>query len=130
MSTNLTVGIVGYGFVGGAVSYGFNTPGVKQFIADPKLGSSIDDIPNNVDVIFVCVPTPMNEDFSINSSIVEKTVEELLQKTEHCPIVIKSTVTPDKLQTLKENKDERTPEEIRAWITMNMNYNSLSYCGW
>ena len=89
MSTDISVGIVGYGFVGGAVSYGFNAPGVKQYIADPKLGSSIDDIPNNVSVVFVCVPTPMNEDFSIDSSIVEKTVAELLEKTEHCPIVIK-----------------------------------------
>ena len=110
MSTNLTVGIVGYGFVGGAVSYGFNTPGVKQFIADPKLGSSLDDIPNNVNVIFVCVPTPMNEDFSIDSSIVEKTVAELLEKTEHCPIVIKSTVTPDKLRKIRSLRVVYNPE--------------------
>ena len=45
MSTNWTrnksklkVGIVGFGFVGGAVSYGFKSDSVEQMIIDPKLG--------------------------------------------------------------------------------------------
>tara|TARA_B100000287_G_scaffold433579_1_gene495645 strand:- start:295 stop:1122 length:828 start_codon:yes stop_codon:yes gene_type:complete len=104
MLIDLSVGIIGYGFVGGAVSYGFQTPGTKQYIIDPKLGSTIGkDLPKDVNVVFVCVPTPMNDDFSVNSSIVEKTVIELLEHTEHCPIVIKSTVTPDKLKKLPKD---------------------------
>ena len=111
MSTKLTVGIVGYGFVGGAVAYGFNTPGTVQHIIDPKLGTTIEnDLPNDVNIVFVCVPTPMNEDSSINSSIVEETVEKLLERTEHCPIVIKSTVTPDKLKKMRSLRVVYNPE--------------------
>ena len=100
MSAKLSLGIIGHGFVGKAVSYGFQTPNVKQHHIDPKLGSNIqNDLPKDVDVVFICVPTPMNDDLSINSSIVEKVVAELLEHTTHCPIVIKSTVTPDKLST-------------------------------
>ncbi len=104
MSAKLSLGIIGHGFVGKAVSYGFQTPNVKQHLIDPKLGSNIqNDLPKDVDVVFICVPTPMNDDFSINSSIVEKVVAELLEHTTHCPIVIKSTVTPDKLKALPKS---------------------------
>ena len=110
IKTQLNLGIVGYGFVGGAVSYGFAAPGVKQHIADPKLGTTIKDLPANLDIVFVCVPTPMNDDFSIDSSIVEDAVKELLEKTEHIPIVIKSTVTPDKLAKLRSLRIVYNPE--------------------
>ena len=36
--------IVGHGFVGKAVDYGFNHPDLEKTIIDPKYGNSIDDI--------------------------------------------------------------------------------------
>lgn len=89
--------IVGHGFVGKAVDYGFSNA-VKQ-IVDPIYGVSLSDIKLNEDVTFVCVPTPMGENGEIDCSIVVDTVTELSQRQSGI-IVIKSTVTPDVIDTL------------------------------
>ena len=60
--------IIGHGFVGKAVDYGFS--GVKKQIVDPIYGVSLSDIKLNEDVTFVCVPTPMGENGEIDCSIV------------------------------------------------------------
>lgn len=83
------IAIVGYGFVGKAVSYGFNHPKVIQQYIDPKLGTEIMDIDEDTDFIFVCVPTPM-DDFSI----VREVMEELLSNDFSATIILKSTVPP------------------------------------
>ena len=89
--------IIVHGFVGKAVDYGFS--GVKKQIVDPIYGVSLSDIKLNEDVTFVCVPTPMGENGEIDCSIVVNTVNELSQRQSGI-IVIKSTVTPDVIDTL------------------------------
>ena len=39
----MKIGIIGYGFVGKAVSYGFSHPDVVQTIVDPKLNKPIEN---------------------------------------------------------------------------------------
>ena len=53
--------IVGHGFVGKAVDYGFNNHSCEKIIIDPLYGTSLDKIDDiNVDVSFVCVqPLPL-----------------------------------------------------------------------
>jgi UDPglucose 6-dehydrogenase len=89
--------IVGHGFVGKAVDYGFSSA-VKQ-IVDPIYGVSLSDVKLNEDVTFVCVPTPMGENGEIDCSIVVDTVNKLSQRKSGI-IVIKSTVTPDIIDIL------------------------------
>ena len=60
----MKLAIIGLGFVGSAVNYGFSNPKVSKQLIDPKLGTSIEDIDYDTDLIFICVPTPM-DDFSI-----------------------------------------------------------------
>lgn len=84
------IAIVGMGFVGGAVAYGFNHPFITQQHIDPKLGNSIMDIHDDTDFIFVCVPTPM-DDFTI----VREVMEELLSNDFPATIILKSTVPPN-----------------------------------
>ena len=52
----LKIGIVGHGFVGKAVDYGFEHPAVEKFLVDPLYGTTIDDLidwkPN---ISFICV---------------------------------------------------------------------------
>jgi len=91
----MKISIVGHGFVGQAVEYGFKTIDVQIQLIDPKYGTELDDVDDfGPDLTFVCVPTPMGEDGSINATILQYVTQEL--KGMHSGIVvIKSTVTPD-----------------------------------
>lgn len=91
----VNIAIVGHGFVGKAVEYGFSTPTVDLTIIDPKEGTDITDLEDEqIDYAFVCVPTPMGDDGSINSEIVEECINFLKEKTDAI-IILKSTVTPE-----------------------------------
>ena len=95
----MKVGIVGHGFVGKAVDYGFSS--CEKMIIDPIYGNDITDLRKfNPDVTFVAVPTPMGEDGSIDASIVEEVVKFLKQKVTGL-IVLKSTVTPEIVEKLQ-----------------------------
>ena len=91
----LRIGIVGHGFVGGAVDYAFTHRDIEKFYVDPKHNTTIDDLldwkPN---VTFICAPTPMAESGFVDASIVEDAVLKLLEHTEG-GVVVKSTITPD-----------------------------------
>lgn len=119
-----TIGLVGYGFVGRAVTEGFcKTVGVHVYDkalgymrygrAGLEIGSSA---PSNraealrglvKDIhgpIFVCVPTPMKPDGACDTSIVEEVIAGIGSfKT----IVLKSTVPPGTTQRLAEKYDAR-----------------------
>lgn len=95
----MKLAIVGKGFVGGAVDFGFDKD-VTKFIVDPKLGTSIDELVSfEPDVTFVCVPTPMGQNGAIDSSIVESSIEYLKANVTGL-IVLKSTVVPDVVKKL------------------------------
>ena len=89
----IKIGIIGHGFVGKAVEYGFTHRDVEKHIIDPKYGTTIDNLPNDCDVAFVCVPTPMND----NGAILKSVVSELHNRFAYgrCLFVIKSTITPE-----------------------------------
>lgn len=101
----IKIAIVGHGFVGKAVEYGFTNDRVKITLIDPLLGTSIDDLKNDdYAAAFVCVPTPMGADGSIDSSIVEKVVAELSSVSTNL-IVLKSTVLPNIVDELSKEYD-------------------------
>jgi len=105
--TKFKIGIVGFGFVGKAVNYGFNNPKVEKIIVDPKGGHNIEELSkHDIKATFVCVPTPMGNDGSIDSSIIES-VLEYLKNNVNGLIVIKSTVTPDIIQKLSVGIEDR-----------------------
>ena len=98
--------IVGHGFVGKAVDYGFSHPDVQKVILDPKYGTSIDRLnaqtltDADFDCAFVCVPTPMGPDGEIDASILNGVLDQL----ESCRlVVVKCTVTPDIAKTWGDN---------------------------
>lgn len=95
--------IVGHGFVGKAVDYGFTNPQVEKIIIDPKYGTDLSDLSNLIetDAIFVCLPTPMDKDGSIDSEILESTLTRLkgrITGLDRPKVIVKSTVTPDVLK--------------------------------
>lgn len=95
----LKLAIVGAGFVGKAVDFGFDK-NVKKCIIDPKLGTHVELLNKfEPDVTFVCVPTPMDTNGAIDSSIVEEVVQYLISNTSGI-IVLKSTVTPSTIRKI------------------------------
>ena len=75
----MRIGIVGHGFVGGAVDYAFTHPDIEKFYVDPKHNTTIDQLLDwQPHVTFVCAPTPMAESGFIDASIVEDAVLKFL----------------------------------------------------
>lgn len=89
----ITYGIIGYGFVGKAM-HQFECEQNKVMIYDvnPELcyptNVTMEQINAVCDLIFVCVPTPMNSDGSCYTNIVENVVSKLNKDK----VIIKSTV--------------------------------------
>ena len=98
---NMTIGIVGYGYVGRATSIlGCQNVGVlvhdvvevESFSGENCLYcADISDLKNS-NLIFVCVPTPMEESGHCHTGIVESVVKDLQAKVGDIPIVLRSTV--------------------------------------
>lgn len=103
----MTISVIGLGFVGKAVASAF--PNVEIIGIDPKVGPhDISVLKNRDDVLahFVCVPTPMRDDGSIDSTIITTVVEYLSENTTGL-IIVKSTVTPDVINELASKTDGR-----------------------
>ena len=94
------IGIIGQGFVGNAVYQKFkNYYDVLTYDLDEsKSNSNVNEIICNCTNIFVCLPTPMNEDGSCNISIVESVLAGIDLTTDNLEtkrnIIIKSTIPP------------------------------------
>ena len=90
--------IIGHGFVGKAIDYAFQDDVEKQII-DPKIGVELKDVKLNADITFVCVPTPMHKNGKCDVSILEDVLTQIKHRMTGL-IVVKSTVTPDKIEEL------------------------------
>ena len=90
--------IIGHGFVGKAIDYAFQDDVEKQII-DPEIGVELKDVKLNADVTFVCVPTPMHKNGKCDVSILEDVLTQIKHRMTGL-IVVKSTVTPDKIEEL------------------------------
>lgn len=90
------IAIIGYGFVGKAVEFGFRNPGNDIMIVDPYKGyANIDDMEDyHADYTFVCVSTPMGDDGNIDASSLRAVISKL-EYMASGTVIIKSTVTPD-----------------------------------
>ena len=89
----ITYGIIGYGFVGRAMrQFECELNNVLIYDINPELCSpkniSIEHINSVCDIIFICVPTPMNKDGSCHLNIVENVISQLNKNK----VIIKSTV--------------------------------------
>ena len=106
---NKSIGIIGQGFVGSAIREGmkpyFN---VETYDIDESKGSSCSSLLELIDksgeIVFVCVPTPMNKEGRCDTRIVETAISDIndvSKKLNRKTIaVIKSTVEPDELATM------------------------------
>jgi len=96
------IGIIGRGFVGSAVEFGFSAQTgcdaqIKVYDKDPaKSIHTLEDTVNKSDFIFLSVPTPSNEDGSMHLGILESVLQDIqvVNKRKDNIILIRSTIIP------------------------------------
>ena len=94
------IGIIGQGFVGNAIYQKFkNYFEVLTYDLNSELcNSTLETICDRCETIFVCLPTPMNENGSCCTDIVEEVLSDIVILTsfeqKEKTIVLKSTVSP------------------------------------
>jgi UDPglucose 6-dehydrogenase len=99
------VGIVGRGFVGGAMYENFKDcfdVHVWDTNESKRTIKTLNSFVDWADIIFVCVPTPMKESGECDTSIVESVIEDIAKIDRRKYVVIKSTVTPGTTERLAE----------------------------
>ena len=110
--------IAGHGFVGKAYELLFKDHRREIVVHDPPKGMTADF--NNTSAVVVCVPTPELESGACDISAVYDVVS---QCSKHTPIMIKSTISLQGWQYLKETFPEHrlcfSPEFLRAANFMN-----------
>lgn len=90
----MNIGIIGQGFVGNAVYQKFKKHyNILTFDLDQSKSNSTEQEVLECDIVFVCLPTPMDKDGSCSTIIVETALEKL-NKSNTQIAVIKSTVAP------------------------------------
>ena len=110
------IGIIGIGYVGGALKNWFEKEKYPLFLYDKykKIGS-VEEV-NSADIIFVCVPTPFEKDGGgyDESAILESF--KLFQESK--TIVIKSTILPGSTEKFQEKFPQHkvlfNPEFLKA----------------
>lgn len=133
-SEGFRVGVLGGGFVGSAVAFGFGSSNSYDFdvkihdIDENKSTHTFEEMVNGSDFIFVCLPTPHKEDMSIDLSYIEKGIEDLSKVIDpfNQTIVIKSTVIPGTCRRLSKkyginivSNPEFLTERRAKWDFMN-----------
>jgi nucleotide sugar dehydrogenase len=109
-SKQATVGVIGHGYVGQAVEHFFK-PAVNRVVVYDKFKpdlSSLHDVVSAAEIIFICVPTPMNPNGSCHTTIVESALAAIAAEATAISrnlnsfiIVIKSTVPPGFTKTAR-----------------------------
>ena len=111
----MKIGIVGFGFVGKALKNGLKS-NVDSIEIDPLLGSNLNDLKKHEpSIVFICLPTPMNDDGSQNIDLVKDSINEINYFNQEILIVIKSTVLPKYIEDILEISENLVinPEFLR-----------------
>jgi len=100
-------GIIGYGFLGSAIAHGFGLHADIKIYDKFKDYDSLEDTVNHADVIWMCLPTPMNlKTGAIDLTILDENLQEISDMVDDQEprkvVVIKSTVVPGTTRSFSE----------------------------
>tara|TARA_B100000963_G_scaffold123773_1_gene107942 strand:- start:3694 stop:4608 length:915 start_codon:yes stop_codon:yes gene_type:complete len=98
----MKVAIIGFGFVGKALRNGLKD-NIDYIAIDPKLKTNISDLNEfKPDMVFICVPTPMNDDGTQNITIVNNVIKEINKFDSNSLIILKSTILPKYIEDISK----------------------------
>lgn len=112
-----TIGIIGQGFVGNAIFEGLNSYfNIKVYDIDPSKRSNSESVLEVVgeseEIIFVCLPTPMNKNGTCDIGIVKSVILEIDSAAKivdkKVTVIIKSTVPPGTTEDINKILDSTT----------------------
>ncbi len=112
------IGIIGLGFVGGAIKASVDWGDNLWVVVDPAKGfnATYQDLKEQTEGVFVCVPTPMGDDGVCDTSFLENVLENLKAVNYDGVIISKCTAPPSVYEKL--NKDHpnlvHAPEFLTA----------------
>ncbi len=97
------IGIIGLGYVGSAILNSLSDRFIDLVIIDPDKGhnSAYNDLAG-AEAVFVCVPTPRDDDGNCNTSILEDVLARLHNIRYTGVIISKCTAPPNAYQKLNE----------------------------
>jgi UDPglucose 6-dehydrogenase len=127
---NEKIGIVGLGFVGGAIRAAMDGFSEQSLVlVDPAKGylNTIADL-KNCSGVFVCVPTPQDEDGTCDTSPLEGVLADLAAINYRGVIISKCTAPPDVYERLNEQYPNlvHAPEFLTA-ANANQDYVNGSF---
>ncbi|MAK55934.1 MAG: hypothetical protein CML17_08845 [Pusillimonas sp.] len=117
MSSKINIGIIGFGFVGSSVAYGFSPQTgfdqaeLRVYDKDPtKSTHTMVEVLDNSDFVFLSVPTPANRDGSIDLTILENVLKEINNHgtKDGCIILVRSTIVPGTTRKFQEKFSDIT----------------------
>lgn len=106
----MKLGIIGKGFVGTAVEFGFSNNfnrevEIKIYDKDEKKSShSLSEVVNDSDYVFISLPTPSFEDGSINLNILDSALSDIskISSKNNTIFLVRSTITPGSTRAFQE----------------------------
>jgi len=111
MLSEKRIGIVGQGFVGNSIKEGMikDYPNLLTFDIQPRLSmcKSLEEMVKQTNVIFVCIPTPMQKDGKCFTGLLEQVVEDISK------IVTSDDYFKDKILILKATIPPGTTEMLQ-----------------
>lgn len=99
------IGIIGLGFVGGAMFKSFSEKGVSIIGYDKYKNGGIGSLESilNCDIVFLCLPTLFNEELKeYNKGPINEVCLELEKNKYNGVVVVKSTVEPETINKLSK----------------------------
>ncbi|MDA7641981.1 hypothetical protein N8720_04070 [Candidatus Marinimicrobia bacterium] len=95
MEKNFNIGIVGLGYVGKAILHGFRLENIYTYdLVGGCTEDSLADLSYKSDLVFICVPTPMNKSGSCCLDAVDQVLADLDSYNNTKDVIIKSTIPP------------------------------------
>ncbi len=85
--------------MGSATSFGMKKLGHRVIDHDIKLGTDIRTV-SECDLVFICLPTPCNEDGTCDTKLVQSEARYILQRYRDPVVCIKSTIAPGTTENL------------------------------